>query len=290
MRCGSHRRTSVSSRSPWRVFTRSTYADGRWRRADEWHHRPAVTTLYPSAVHPRGIRDWDREADLQAIRDTYDRYDDTGRAHLWDERAAGYARLTREVQASLVHSLELSIPSVGGRVLDLGCGDGSLAGEALLPRTGIEWIGVDLRPEAIARARELFPELSFIIASGDAVPLEAASVDVVVARLLFSSLPSADLEAAVAAEIHRLIRPGGWLVWLDLRYPNPTNPAVHGLSMARLASLFPGWKRELRAAGLLPPVARRLGRATGVVYPVLAAVPLLRSHLVGRLQHPALVE
>ena len=249
-----------------------------------------MATLYPSAVDPRETQDWDREADLQAIRDTYDRYDDVGRARLWDANAPGYARLTREVQASLIRDLELSIPGAGARVLDLGCGDGTLAGEAQLARTTVEWIGVDLRPDAIAKARELFPELTFIIASGDVVPLETASVDVVVARLLFSSLPSAALEAAVAAEIHRLIRPGGWLIWLDLRYPNPTNRAVHGMSTARLASLFPGWKGELRAAGLLPPIARRLGRATLVAYPVLAALPFLRSHLVGRLQRPALVE
>ncbi len=70
------------------------------------------------------------------------------------------------------------------------------------------------------------------------VPLDDASVDVVVARVLFSSLPSARLEAAVAAEIGRLLRPGGWLVWLDIRYSNPANPSVHGVRPIAWLSSF----------------------------------------------------
>jgi ubiquinone/menaquinone biosynthesis C-methylase UbiE len=239
-------------------------------------------------VHPRQSGKWDRDADLRAIRDTYDRYAEVGRARLWDERAPGYARLAAELQRSLLECLESSIPSEGGRVLDLGCGDGSLAAEAIASEP-TDWVGVDLRPEAVAVAQERFPDRTFVVASADEVPLDEESVDVVVARLLFSSLPSAELEASVAEEVRRLLRPGGWLVWLDIRYANPTNHAVHGLSRARIAGLFPGWRQELRPSGLLPPLARRLGRTTRVAYPALSVLPLLRSHLVGRLQRPARV-
>ena len=45
-----------------------------------------------------------------------------------------------------------------------------------------------------------------------------------------------------AGEIIRVMRPGGWLVWFDLRYDNPWNAGVHGLSKGRLAQLFPGWR------------------------------------------------
>jgi SAM-dependent methyltransferase len=246
-----------------------------------------MVTLYPSAVDPRDSRQWDREADLQSIRSTYETYGAGGRARLWDARVQGYGRLVRDLQASLLRVIEASVPDSGARVVDLGCGDGTLAGDADAARAGWEWIGVDLRPEAIAAARDSFPGHSFVVASADAVPLDSTSVDVIVARLLFSSLPSSRLERAVAAEVGRLLRPGGWLVWLDLRYANPMNSAVHGLPTSRIAGLFPGWNRELRSAGLLPPLARRLGRATPVAYPALTALPVLRSHLVGRLQRPA---
>jgi ubiquinone/menaquinone biosynthesis C-methylase UbiE len=238
-------------------------------------------------VHPRDTAGWDRAADLEAIQATYDRYKRTERGRLWDRRAPGYARLVDDLQRRLVSALAASAPRDGGRVLDLGCGDGDLAAERGVLEAGTEWIGLDLRPEAIAAAAVRFPDARFIVGSADAVPLDDASVDVIVARVLFSSLPSERLEAAVAGEIGRLLRPGGWLVWLDIRYANPANRAVHGVPLSRIASLFPGWRRELRTAGLVPPLARRLGPTTPLTYPLLAAVPILRSHLVGRLSAPA---
>lgn len=236
-------------------------------------------------VHPGRPGGWDRDAELEAIRETYARYDKTDRARLWDSRVPGYGRLAAELQRLLLRSLYDSLPGPGARVLDLGCGDGTLAGDVDPIGHGLHWFGVDLRPDAIDTARNRFPRLTFHVASADDVPLDSGSVDVVVARLLFSSL-SRELEAAVAAEIGRLLRPHGWLVWLDLRYSNPSNRAVHGLPASRVVDLFPGWKAELRTAGMIPPLARRLGPATAVVYPLLSAIPPLRSHIVGRLQRP----
>ena len=103
---------------------------------------------------------------------------------------------------------------------------------------------------------------------------------------LFSSLPTANMEDGVAREIGRVLRPGGWLIWYDLRRDNPWNPAVHGITR-RAASSFSGMEAELRSFTLAPPIARRLGPVTPVAYPLLHAIPSLRSHLIGRLQCPA---
>jgi len=37
---------------------------------------------------------------------------------------------------------------------------------------------------------------------------------------------------------------------------------------------------------LIPPIARRLGPTTPVLYPILESIPFLRSHLIGRLRCP----
>ena len=239
---------------------------------------------YPQPMHPHDEPRWDRPAELEAIQRTYDGYEADHRARLWDRRRPGYGRLVATLQERLRESLVASVPRSDGVVLDLGCGDGDLTDERARLPGGTDWIGLDLREDAVNRARARFPDTRFIVASADAVPLADASVDVVVARVLFSSLPSMRLEDAVAREIGRLLRPGGWLVWLDVRYRNPANPAIHGLSERHIARLFPGWHRELRLVGLLPPIARRLGPITPVAFPALAAVPALRSHLVGRLR------
>ena len=228
---------------------------------------------------------WDRSADLDRIRATYVDYAADGRERLWDMSNAGYARLSHDLGQRLLSAIRKSLPHERrGRVLDLGCGTGRLVDDVVGAGMGPAWIGVDLRQEAVAEARVAYPGVDFLAASADDLPLEDRSVDVVVAQLLFSSLPSVPLERAVAREIGRVLCPGGWLVWLDLRYDNPVNRAVHGIDARRLGSLFPGWAVQVERAGLLPPLARRLGLLAPVAYPALAAVPPLRSHLVGRLR------
>lgn len=226
----------------------------------------------------------DREADLRSIESTYREYDRAGRDRIWDLHVPGYARLVESLERPLMQHLRQAVASPMATVLDLGCGDGSLRRRAAGTGIRARWIGLDLREDAIETARREHPDATFFVGSADAVPLEGASVDVIVARLLFSSLPSSDMESAVAREIGRLLRPGGSLVWLDIRYSNPANRAVHGVSRTRLAALFAGWRIDVRTVGVLPPLARRLGRMTRIGFPVLESIRPLRSHLVGRLQ------
>ncbi|HEX2281723.1 MAG TPA: class I SAM-dependent methyltransferase [Thermomicrobiales bacterium] len=233
---------------------------------------------------------WDRAADLESVKVAYARYADSGRTNLWNERNPGYARLANELSDELIRNLRESMSPGETRVLDLGCGTGDLA--RLRPALGgpTDWVGIDLRVDAIDTALRAYPDARFIVASADEVPEPDACFDVAVAQLLFSSLPSTQLEQAVAREVRRILRPGGWLLWVDLRYSNPWNPDVHGLPISRIRSLFPGWEMDIRAAGLMPPIARRLGRAARILYPLLSSLPPLRSHYIGRLRRPTLTD
>ena len=229
----------------------------------------------------------DRDRDLDQIRATYDRYRREGRRHLWDVSNPGYARMAADRDGAMVDLLQRSLPPDGGRVLDIGCGDGRLTSVAR--DAGIlvtQWIGADLDGTSIAEASRAYPWASFVEASADRLPFDPAAFDAVVASTLFSSLPSSGLERSVAEEVARVLAPTGWLVWYDLRYDNPRNPDVHGMTAEALDRLFPAWHRELRSMTVAPPLARRLGRLTAAAYPVLEMIPLLRSHLVGRLQRP----
>lgn len=228
-----------------------------------------------------------RDEDLERVRRTYVRYEQEGRARLWDPTNRGYARMARDRDQALVALIQASRASTPGAVLDVGCGDGRLltaVREADV--AAADWHGVDLDPGAIADARATFPEARFDVGSADALDFEDGTAAVVVAATLFSSLPSAQMEADVAREVGRVVVPGGWLVWYDLRYDNPRNPDVHGLRADRVRALFPGWEGALRPITLLPPLARRLGPLTPVLYPALHALAPLRSHLVGRLRRP----
>lgn len=231
-------------------------------------------------------QDRDRDLELDRIRRAYSDYASTNRAHIWDLRNPGYARMSADREAALTDLIRSSSPR-GAAVLDVGCGSGELAAAARAIDADMQWTGVDLLPEAVATARAGHPWARFLEAAADSLPFADGTFDVAVAATLFSSLPSPAMEFDVAAEIRRVLRPGGWLIWYDLRYGNPANRSVHGLGSARVQTLFPGWNGQLRSTTLVPPVARRLGPATPVLYPVLEAVPPLRSHLIGRLERPS---
>ena len=231
------------------------------------------------------MTDSGRDRDLAAIHAAYRRYEREDRYRTWDPGNPGNARIEMDRDRALVGLLRSSLPGNGGRVLDLGMGDGQLAEVARGADVPIgSWTGVDLDPHAVRAAAAAAPWANFVEASADRLPFDAATFDAVIASTLFSSLPSAELERAVAAEIGRVLNGGGWLIWYDLRYGNPANPSVHGLPPKDIESLFPGWTVELESITVLPPLARHLGVLTHALYGPLHALPFLRSHLAGRLR------
>jgi SAM-dependent methyltransferase len=227
----------------------------------------------------------DRHAELDAIRATYARYADSGRDRIWSDQNLGFRLLREQRDARLVELLTRSIPT-NGRVLDAGCGSGDLAGLVHGQRPDVQWVGVDLLPESIAVAQRRYSWAKWVVGSADALSLPERSMHAIVAETLFSSLPSRAMEQDVAAEFARVLKPGGWLIWYDLRHDSPRNSSVHGIQAADLAELFPGWSLKLDTVTLVPPLARRLGRSSPVLYPLLHTLPFLRSHLIGRLRRP----
>lgn len=67
----------------------------------------------------------------------------------------------------------------GAQVLDAGCGSGY--GSAELAKTGASVTGADISAEAVAMARERYAGIRFVEAPCEALPLDAASFDLVTA-------------------------------------------------------------------------------------------------------------
>jgi SAM-dependent methyltransferase len=95
----------------------------------------------------------------------------------------------------------------GGRALDVACGTGRYARH--LAERGHWVIGVDTSAEMLAVAREAAPTGDFRLGALEALPVEDASIDVVVCALALTHTP--DLHP-VMAELARVLRPGGHLV------------------------------------------------------------------------------
>ncbi|HET9075661.1 MAG TPA: methyltransferase domain-containing protein [Acidimicrobiales bacterium] len=107
----------------------------------------------------------------------------------------------------------------GRRLLDVGCGTGTLA--ILAARLGgphARVSGIDPAPRQIARARAKARraglEIDFRQGVIEALPFDDATVDAVTSTLMMHHLPD-DLKAKGLAEIGRVLRPGGRVVIAD---------------------------------------------------------------------------
>jgi len=179
------------------------------------------------------------------------------------------------------------IPLADRRVIEVGSGTGSeLAWLVELGARASNLVGVDLLEHRVVAARREHPDIEFHHGNAEHLEFSDASFDLVMAITVFSSILDRTMANNVASEIVRVMRPGGGLLWYDVRYDSVSNPNVKAVPRSRIDELFPSLRGSLRTATLLPPLARRLGPATPAAYPVLALLPPLRSHLIGLLRKP----
>jgi ubiquinone/menaquinone biosynthesis C-methylase UbiE len=108
----------------------------------------------------------------------------------------------------------------GGRALDLGCGSGTQA--SCLVAEGFDVLAADLSIEGVKVAARTLHEAGcdadVMNADAEHIPLRDASVDACICGLLLHHFK--DLEH-VAAELRRVVRPGGIVVALDANAHNP---------------------------------------------------------------------
>jgi ubiquinone/menaquinone biosynthesis C-methylase UbiE len=235
--------------------------------------------MLPHEHHP------DREP--ERIARVYRGYSSPERARMYDPANPGNRAITAERVRRTRRLLETAgLGDLRGRrVLDVGCGFGhELARMRDLGVRDQDLVGVDLMRDRVEEARLRYP--TFDIRLGDAAQLDFAdeSFDVVLSFTVMSSVLSEPVARRIASEMMRVLRPGGAVVWYDLRMDSPGNPDVRGLPVAAVRRLFADAVVTLSSITLAPPLARRLGRLTPVAYPVLARLPPLRTHLIGLLR------
>lgn len=103
--------------------------------------------------------------------------------------------------------IDLLDPQPGEKIIDLGCGTGSLSAE--VAARGALVLGIDGKPELIAQARMLNSDLSFVV--GDAHDFTTSeSFDAVASNGALHWM-TRDPDAVIA-QVHAALRPGGRFV------------------------------------------------------------------------------
>jgi ubiquinone/menaquinone biosynthesis C-methylase UbiE len=171
----------------------------------------------------------------------------------------------------------------GTRILEIGSGSGHWL------REFIKWggrpeniIGLDLIADRVAEAKLLCPGAVRIECghAGD-LPFPGEAFDLVLQSTVFSSILDVTMRRQVAAEMLRVVKRDGIVLWYDLSVNNPWNADVRRIGKHEVRQLFPGCRIELRRVTLAPPVARVLARYSWAACSLLAQMRWLCTHYLG---------
>lgn len=120
--------------------------------------------------------------------------------------------------AALAPLLAQAALQSGFRVLDIGCGTGTLVAMIARRDPGVAIAAIDPDPRALARAarkaREAGARVHFDRGVADALPYAAASFDRVFSSMMFHHVPHGE-KPGVLREVCRVLKPGGRLEFLD---------------------------------------------------------------------------
>jgi ubiquinone/menaquinone biosynthesis C-methylase UbiE len=103
-------------------------------------------------------------------------------------------------------------------VLELGCGIGSVSAY-LSEIYQMNVVGTDFDPAQVDIARSNYPEnyrLQFRVEDASNLSFEDGSFDLVLSQNVFHHIPAWDV---AVYEVSRVLRQGGYFIWLDLVFP-----------------------------------------------------------------------
>jgi 2-polyprenyl-3-methyl-5-hydroxy-6-metoxy-1,4-benzoquinol methylase len=195
------------------------------------------------------------------------------------ESAAVYERFQRLLGGDAARRRfvrELLRPSPGARILDIGCGPGSILDH--LP-DDVDYVGYDLNPKYIEEARLKYPGRGrFFCARVEDAPDEPGGFDLVLAAAILHHLE--DPEAGrLMASAWRHLRPGGSLVTLDpVRHPGQSPVARLLVALDRGRRVRTPEDYRALAAARFPAVETTL---------LTDLLPIPYSHLLMRAGKPS---
>jgi len=199
--------------------------------------------------------------------------------------SAGHAFMLAQRDWKVLEVLrELDFLPLGDRsILDVGCGTGSFLRDFVRWRANpAKMVGVDIRPEPLLAARATLPaDVQLLCESATALPFPDGSFDLVTQASVLTSIKDPAVRTRVAAEMSRVVKPNGAILWFDFRYNNPWNPNVWGMTRKDIHALFPGAQISLWSVCLAPIFSRAIAGRSWLAATLLSLIPPLRSHYIG---------
>jgi ubiquinone/menaquinone biosynthesis C-methylase UbiE len=172
-----------------------------------------------------------------------------------EKRFVNEAGHSRSVAESVVRRLRRVPVERGWSYLDVGCGNGAAA-LRVAETFGVRVVGIDVDPQQIALARAAAGDRSdvlFMTADATGLPFEDGRFDIVATNKTTHHVPR---WSSALAEMRRVLKPQGYLVYADLTAPASLAWALK--PFARHAGVFTGADLD-RSFASLRPIHRRAG-------------------------------
>ncbi len=231
----------------------------------------------------------DRKPDIERLLQEYarraenmvtkDLYSSENPAHQWmisDRHRNILDLLNSKLQGSLTDL----------QILEIGCGSGGVIQEFIqLDAVPARLTGVDLLLDRLQQASADLPDCSWINANGQFIPFQDKSFDLLLQFTAFSSILDPGVKKDMAAEMLRVLKLGGNILWYDFVW-NPTNQQTKGIGLKEIKSLFPNCELLPLRITLAPPLTRLLLPRFPRFANWLSSLKMFNSHLLVWIHNP----
>jgi ubiquinone/menaquinone biosynthesis C-methylase UbiE len=216
------------------------------------------------------------------IRRVYTERKQTSPSDRYSSRNPGNLLIREELERHLLSNLRRfgRQPLSSARILEVGCGSGfwlqKFVGWGATPEN---LFGIDLIEDRLAEGRQDLPAGATLrVENAARLSYPDETFDLVLQFALFSSVLHVTSKRKIAAEMSRVLKSGGHIVWYDFFLNNPWNRNVRGVGKREIRNLFPECRSNFERITVAPPLTRRMGSLARVLYPALASLKVCSTH------------